>query len=30
MRVEHPEYDDEDDETLFNDVFCDNQSGEEI
>lgn len=22
MRVEHPEYEDEDDETLFNDIFC--------
>lgn len=29
MRVEHPEYDDEDDETFFNDVFCDNKSEEE-
>lgn len=27
MRVEHPEYEDEDDETLFNDIFCSDGAG---
>jgi len=29
MRIERPEYEDDDDETMFNDIFSDSKIGEE-
>lgn len=29
MRIEHPEYEDDDDETLFNDIFCSDNASDE-